>query len=678
MGSGRRNTFRRAVRHLKLNQIDEKLHLLNELPTNNTYGIYVVEPEGIETVGENIDAPLDLEQDEPSLNGRDTTGLFGEDGSILTIEPPGDTSYILGPMMSMWYAWGNFSTIGYVRQSDRRMVDLARISGRISDWNGTSGFTSYGQLTLSQAQWYKDQYSGGNTQPYRAYYPGPPSNPADQFGRYLGDIINKAKELAREVARRVPPILGPWDPNIVPGSARPKGKKKKDDELPDGAMPPDKVPGENLPTRGAAKPKTDRGLEIDTKWHGTSKDAAGKIKQDGFKTTKTGLVPNTVWVGDKNTAGKYSEGGKSSGSMGRNAPDDRAVIRVRTPRGAGTGFPGPYGKETALPKDVADRGAGNKNVEKRKGRRPNRGTVVRTPGMSGSLGATGSPSGRGPYTPGGGGRFGVGGVGLADEYQHPNNNISESTRSILKNIKKPYVLPEEPNLKFKHRPKVIGSDVRTINSDLMKKAEVPSSFKKAEDRMWGKYEKNRNSRMSQERKNEVLDHLGGSDHAWEYMTETSRKKNEEIMYGNFGGAQKKGKVVRKEELKGDTLLFIADENGKKESILQSELSIRLADEFNKELFEKYFSEQETIDADKDPLFKKVSKRLKKEINYSDKPSKKGYPNDPPPEMVNGWHPEYGKDKGYYNKLDPQNAESMPSTGNPEIDKKVKSARSKQK
>ena len=43
-------------------------------------------------------------------------------------------------------------------------------------------------------------------------------------------------------------------------------------------------------------------------------------------------------------------------------------------------------------------------------------------------------------------------------------------------------------------------------------------------------------------------------------------------------------------------------------------------------------------------------------------------------MVNGWHPNYGKDGGYYNKLDPQSAESMPSTGNPEIDAKVQKAK----
>jgi hypothetical protein len=34
-------------------------------------------------------------------------------------------------MSAMWYAWGNFSTIGYIRQSDRRMVDLGRITGQL-------------------------------------------------------------------------------------------------------------------------------------------------------------------------------------------------------------------------------------------------------------------------------------------------------------------------------------------------------------------------------------------------------------------------------------------------------------------------------------------------------------------------------------------------------------------
>ena len=256
--------------------------------------------------------------------------------------------------------------------------------------------------------------------------------------------------------------------------------------------------------------------------------------------------------------------------------------------------------------------------------------------------------------------------------------MAKNRTRILREIKKPYVLPEIPKAKYTFKPKVN----RTINPDLMKKAEVPSSFKKAEDKMWGKYEKEQNARMSQERKNEVLDHLGGGDHFWEYMTETSRSKNKDMQYTNFGDKSEKvkGKIIRKEELKGDHLVFFQDEKtNKKNTILQSEINDLLAQEYMPDEFKIFFQEKnETEKYEKDPLFKRVSKRLKKEIDYSDKPAKNGYPNDPPPEMVNGMHPEYGNDKGYYNKLDPQSAEAMPLTGNPEIDKKVKKARNQPK
>ena len=83
----------------------------------------------------------------------------------------------------------NYTQIGYVRQSDRRMVNLGRITGELENWDGSSGFTSYGQLTIEQAVWYKNQ----SRSDYRAFYPGPPSNPADQYGRYNGSIVNTTK-----------------------------------------------------------------------------------------------------------------------------------------------------------------------------------------------------------------------------------------------------------------------------------------------------------------------------------------------------------------------------------------------------------------------------------------------------------------------------------------------------
>jgi hypothetical protein len=92
-------------------------------------------------------------------------------------------------MMSMWYAWANYTQIGYVRQSDRKMVNLGRITGEMSDWDGETGFTSYGQLTIEQAVWFKGQTRAD----YRAFYPGPPSNPADEYGRYIGSMISSSK-----------------------------------------------------------------------------------------------------------------------------------------------------------------------------------------------------------------------------------------------------------------------------------------------------------------------------------------------------------------------------------------------------------------------------------------------------------------------------------------------------
>ena len=187
--------------HLKSNQIDEKIKQLEEQPTNNTYGLmtvgdpsHTVQPPDIEVT------ELDFNLGNDDDDGKDTRGIFNAEGEILTIEPDvGDTSYILGPMASMWYSWGNFSTFGYIREADRKMVNLGKITGRLSNWDGESGFTSYGQLTLEQAVWFmntpKKDNAGNDASAanYRAFYPGPPSNVPDQYGRYLCTITGTAK-----------------------------------------------------------------------------------------------------------------------------------------------------------------------------------------------------------------------------------------------------------------------------------------------------------------------------------------------------------------------------------------------------------------------------------------------------------------------------------------------------
>ena len=186
----KRNKFKRALHHLN------KKHVVESAPTNSTLGVFSVTPSGVGPVGwtdrefttDISGNPLPKLQtadftvgDSPadSTEALDTSGLFAEDGTILTQTPPGDNSYILGPFSSMWYAWGNFTTLGYIRQSDRRMVNLGTITGKLSDWDGSS-INSYGSLTLEQALWFRDvdKFGGIDNDPanhnFRARYPGPP------------------------------------------------------------------------------------------------------------------------------------------------------------------------------------------------------------------------------------------------------------------------------------------------------------------------------------------------------------------------------------------------------------------------------------------------------------------------------------------------------------------------
>ena len=898
MGRSRVNKFQSAIRHLKSNQIDEKFKSLSEAaPTNSISGLYIVEPEKIVQDSLGLTRELDFTQDD---SGTDTTGLFDDNGVILTIEPPGDTSYVLGPMSSMWYAWGNFTQIGYIRESDRRMVNLGRITGELSAWDGSSNFTSYGQLTLEQAVWFRDTPKQEN---YRAFYPGPPSSTPDQYGRYYCTITGTPKSPPQ---RRVPPVRGgpedvgyPWGmfknmvdsikkfgqdilSNLTPGSLAQlgvrmlrsitdpilfagdyifKGLPSGIDYIPNftGAGPFGLPKIADMPgavarwfTGGQANPVSNvidntvqavLGKNYATQYFTPDLDTAIKYAGDGGTVV---AIPRTQgiqgwknWLGSNVSRGfdpskgveqlvstadavaadvagltqkglvnnaddiarlqqLASQGAKANtalGKLGQAIPFAGAVVaaadvNIRLLNGDYAGallggisaIPGPVGwvglgaqiiadvagvtdpnsPSNQLLKSVIDtRGSAPPNS--RVGVEADRITTtvkaggdpnfrIRDAGGSGSLNnyqmvpgvlegynllteeqlmkdinnlraalfELGLPKDRNQYARQQSALLLSMGINpgmvmliakaiqqepfTPEEEKYLKKNLptlismfgnireqmesvptksvkeskevlTESRKRIVRDVKKPYKLPETPNQKYTIKPKVIGSN-RVINSDLMRKAEVPSSFVKPEERLWGKYEKKKNTRNSQEKKNELLDHLGASEHAWEWLTETSKNKNNEIMYGNFGGKNKqsKPKVVRREEVKGDAILFIADENGRKDHILQSELSIKIANEFEKELFDAYFQEQETMQYDNDPLFKKVAGRLKKEIDYPDKPSKAGYPDTPPPEMVNGFHPEYGQKADRYNKLDPQSAEAMPPTGNPEIDAKVQKAK----
>ena len=252
------------------------------------------------------------------------------------------------------------------------------------------------------------------------------------------------------------------------------------------------------------------------------------------------------------------------------------------------------------------------------------------------------------------------------DYDLEGQMLIENRNRILREIKKETILPDEKKEKLTgYRPKTYGK-LHAQYDTLMQKAENPASFKQMDETAWTKNDKYYNERLSQERKNEVLDHLGTGDHYWDLICETGKNSREKGLQEKYGDYT----LVRKEHLAGDTLLFLVDGNGKKETILQSEYSDRIARQMEEPLWE-----QETLNAPNDPLIKRIRGKLATQIDYPDKPSPNGYPEGPTPEQIDGYHPEYGKRVAYYNALDPKSADAMPATGDPEIDAKVASQKS---
>jgi hypothetical protein len=236
-------------------------------------------------------------------------------------------------------------------------------------------------------------------------------------------------------------------------------------------------------------------------------------------------------------------------------------------------------------------------------------------------------------------------------YNPQGQLLSEERKKIIKEIKKPYKLPELPKQKYKMNFSGKYSAQNTpdktaskLSDDLVASGNAKGQRWRAQDKYWQGYE-------TTERMNIIYDKVGHGEQYWdEIVKENQRKtswKNKEIQ---------------------EHLNLIAHEKAMREE----------NPNYESPFYKEFIEEQETVQADKDPLFKKVSKRLKKDIDYPDKPAKNGVPNDPPPKMVNGYHPDFGKRKSYYNKLDPQSAAAMPQTGDPEIDSQVKAARKKPK
>ena len=861
MGS---NKFNRALGHLKSTSIDEKIRLLDEQPTNNTTQIYIDEPDTVKTITLNPNLnPVNLTAGDTYATRRDTSGLFMPDGTILTEEPPGDTSYILGPMAAMYYTWSYpWTMIGYIRQSDRKMVNLGRIDGKLSDWNGTAGnagsgtgtFSSYGQLTLEQAVWFRDiqKQSGATNDPstynYYAYYPGPPSQTPDAFGRYpcvitgisknrssttgdpatdhakginpewglFGDMFNALKNFGQSIFDALNPgslaqlgarmLRSLTDAATYAGDYIFKGLAEGVEYLPDftgasniGLPKIADMPGAVARwfTGGEANPVSNAidnavraviGENYASQYFTPDVGTAVKYAGDGGTVV---AIPRTEgkrgiknWLGSNVSRGfdpskgveqlvrtgdavaadaagatqKFalnnaddvarmtqlaSQGSKANtilGKLGRAVPFVGAAaatadVSIRTANGDYAGAL--LGGISAVPGPVGWVGLGAQVISDATGiTNPNSPSNKMLKGLFGGQSTSGRGAGRAAFAAEEylaeedemsflsdlrAAMFEMGVPSDRNQYareqcallismginpglvmliaksiqQEPFTpeeenyikknlptmismfgNIREqmetapvspvkehvtTRKRILREIKNDVVLPDEKKEKLKgYRPKTYGK-LHAQYDKLMQKAENPATFKPMDETTWTKQDKYYNTRLSQERKNEVLDHLGTGDHFWEILTETGRKRGEDELKEKYGDFT----LIRKEQLAGDTLLFLVDENGKKETILQSEYSDRIARQIEEPLWE-----QETLNAPNDPLIKRVRNKLATQIDYPDKPSRMGYPDGPTPQQIDGWHPEYGKRAAYYNALDPQSADSMPATGDPETDQKV--------
>ena len=213
---------------------------------------------------------------------------------------------------------------------------------------------------------------------------------------------------------------------------------------------------------------------------------------------------------------------------------------------------------------------------------------------------------------------------LLREIKQPLNEVGELQPQKLKNYR--------PNFKGRYVPQNTPDVTASKEAnDMVRAKNAAGQTWRESDKYWGGYE-------SQERANVIYDHVGHGQIYWD-----------EIVSHNQGKKTSRDREIQEELNKQYSL------------IAEKEMAS--------------IAEQETLDAPKDPLFKKVRNKLKDKIDYQDKPSKLGYPNTPPKEQEQGYHPDYGKRKDYYKKLDPHSADAMPETGDFDTDDTVEKQKS---
>jgi hypothetical protein len=641
--------------------------------------------------------------------GTSTAGLIAADGTVLSQLPPGGQGFILGPLVDGYvrnHGYDDYTNIGYLQKDTRQFVLLARIQGHWSTsitpsgftpnsaWDGTSGqLTIYNQnFTLAMAEWFRDQVIVSNN--FTTNVPYFYSGGVPQIPQSAADCPNCPPGMYGGNAAGSKSFGQGGNPNIG-NRQNPNHGGPKDAGYPWG-LPPE-VADQRLRGGKTASPVGDLAILLTATGIVGAAALAFKAAVAAGGAAALGAIASRLRYLAKLRVGRgalnpFGQTAVRSGAAGRQRIDVYTGRPYQGPRGNRTGTqygtpnpqtgntytnPGPLrgmpgtGSQTnpagtldkgTLPQRYLDKyGSGSVLGQKQVKMSPS--AARRTFGESVDMAKINDLSNEfieklfsqysDPYE-------------KVDEllsniekYLKSENKILESNeafvlsedhKKILREIKQPVVVKEQPRTQKleKYRPNFAGKytsqntpDVTACpQSDEMVKAKnAAGQTWRLKDRHWSRYE-------STERMNIIFDNVGHGSQYWDMIINENQNK----------------KGIRDRAVQ-EHLNMIAHNRA-----MLSE------DPTYQSPFRNNIEEQETIQADQDPLFKKVAKRLKPAIDYPNKPSPNGFPTEPPPEMIDGWHPEYGNKSNYYNTLDPHSANSMPATGNAEIDAKVRRAK----
>ena len=731
------NSFRKALKHLKSTQITEqptnsmsKVYAINPPGYDNrapdkvtsfvpdvdgnwpagipgTPGEPTYErPEGVWQGGSNWDrfSNADLSQDSIGENGTSTEGLIEPDGTVKTLLPPDSRHFILGPLtdgFTLNHTSDAYTNIGYLQKDTRQFVLLGRVTGQMkadlhSDntnvpiWDGTSnGFTAYNSnFTLEMAQWFRSEILASRYLSHVPYFysggvPQTPQSPADcptcPDGMKGGNTVGGGGDggSAKDGSGG-----GGWGSGGNPNVGEKQGPSEQGDAEDagyDGSWNKDEGDSES----DERQKLLDKIAELNQE----SKDEADRRNRDPFLSNigndQAGLVlalnpwtwqaiatigvstaalysliqnynVNSYVMKASNTAAEdeWLDSGEMEDAKERARQADREKVNDA------------HGKVNDAEQALDDaKASGNQdavaraqealnNAEKNRERVQKEVTANRR-----SRGRSHRPGER--NRPGEKGTTGQmhGNLGMYNSYKPQGKVLNESFSKrhvkLIKERKKEFKVPELPkkykmNFAGKYSSQNTPDVTASKRSDeLVASGNAKGQRWRAEDKYWQGYE-------TTERMNVIYDRVGHGEQAWERVIGEARRQN-----------------------------------AWKNREIQEQLNIIEHEKAHRKIYEDYESpwghviHEENPNQDeiatilKDPLLKKVQKRLKKEIDYPDKPSKKGYPNEPPPEMINNWHPKLGK-KMPYKKLDPESAKMMPNTGDPDIDVNIEKARKKPK